>query len=91
VPQNRWKNKDGAGHASRSSRLLHLETSQARVFQSSLKTGGGATRMMNVISSWRLRRVEAEDGRIDATGCIRLFYSNFIVFYVLGHSVILVF
>jgi hypothetical protein len=30
------------GHASRSSGLLHVEASLARVFQSGLKTGGGA-------------------------------------------------
>jgi hypothetical protein len=34
---------DGVGHASRSSGLLHVETSLARVSQSGLKTGGGAT------------------------------------------------
>jgi hypothetical protein len=31
------------GHASRSSGLLHVEASLARLFQSGLKTGGGAT------------------------------------------------
>jgi hypothetical protein len=31
------------GHASRSSGLLHVEASLARVSQSGLKTGGGAT------------------------------------------------
>jgi hypothetical protein len=31
------------GHASRSSSLLHVESSLARVSQSGLKTGGGAT------------------------------------------------
>jgi hypothetical protein len=31
------------GHASRSSGLLHMEASLARVFQSGLKTGGSAT------------------------------------------------
>jgi hypothetical protein len=30
------------GHTSRSGGLLHLEASHARVFQSGLKTGGGA-------------------------------------------------
>jgi hypothetical protein len=33
----------GAGHASRSSSLLGIEASLAMVFQSGLKTGGGAT------------------------------------------------
>jgi hypothetical protein len=31
------------GHASRSSGLLHMEVSLARVSQSGLKTGGGTT------------------------------------------------
>jgi hypothetical protein len=31
------------GYASRSSDLLHMEASLARVFQSGLKTGGGVT------------------------------------------------
>jgi hypothetical protein len=30
------------GHTSRSGGLLHLEVSHARIFQSGLKTGGGA-------------------------------------------------
>jgi hypothetical protein len=41
APQNRWREVD-VGHASRSSALLHVEASLARVSQSSLKTGGGA-------------------------------------------------
>jgi hypothetical protein len=42
APQNRWR-EVGAGHASRSSGLLRLEASLARVSQSGLKTGGGVT------------------------------------------------
>jgi hypothetical protein len=30
--------------------------------------------------------VEAKDGRVDATGCIRLFYPNFAIFFVLDHK-----
>jgi hypothetical protein len=41
APQNR-RMEVGAGHASRSSSLLAMEVSLARVSQSSLKTGGGA-------------------------------------------------
>jgi hypothetical protein len=41
APQNRWRDV-GAGHASRSSGLLHVKASLARVFQSGLKTDGGA-------------------------------------------------
>jgi hypothetical protein len=42
APQNR-RREVGAGHASRSSSLLGIEASLARVSPSSLKTGGGAT------------------------------------------------
>jgi hypothetical protein len=42
APQNRWR-EVSAGHASRSSGLLHVEASLARVSQSVLKTGGGMT------------------------------------------------
>jgi hypothetical protein len=35
-------------------------------------------------SSQRLREDEAKDERVDVTGCIRLFYPNFVVFVVLG-------
>jgi hypothetical protein len=39
------------GHMLRSSGLLRLEVSQARVSQSSLKTGSGAVQMVHVASS----------------------------------------
>jgi hypothetical protein len=42
VPQNRRRDVS-AGHASRSSGLLGVEASLARVSQSGLKTGGGTT------------------------------------------------
>jgi hypothetical protein len=42
APKNR-RREVGAGHMSRSSGLLHVEASLARVSQSGLKTGGGAT------------------------------------------------
>jgi hypothetical protein len=41
APQNR-RREVGMGHALRSSGLLYVEASLARVFQSVLKTGGGA-------------------------------------------------
>jgi hypothetical protein len=49
-------------HSSRSSGLLHVEVSQVRVFQSDLKAGGGATQMVHVASSWRLRIKLKMDG-----------------------------
>jgi hypothetical protein len=42
APQNRWR-EVGVAHALRSSSLLGVEASLARVSQSVLKTGGGAT------------------------------------------------
>jgi hypothetical protein len=42
APQNQWR-EIGAGHASRSSSLLDVKASLARVSQFGLKTGGGAT------------------------------------------------
>jgi hypothetical protein len=42
APQNR-RREVGAEHASRSSSLLDVEASLARVSQSGLKTSGGAT------------------------------------------------
>jgi hypothetical protein len=42
APQNR-RREVGAGHASRSSSLLSVEVSLARVSQFGLKNGGGAT------------------------------------------------
>jgi hypothetical protein len=86
VIQNRWEDKDDVGHTSRSSGLLRLKVSRARVSQSSLKTGGGTAWMLHVTSSRRSRGDEAEDVRVDATGCIRLFYPNFVIFVVLSHK-----
>jgi hypothetical protein len=66
-------------HASRSSGLFGVEASLARVSQSGLKTGG-----CKVAPSQMLRRRQGEDGRIDATGCIRPCYPWFAVFFLLG-------
>jgi hypothetical protein len=90
VPQNQWEDEDGVGHTLRSSGLLRLEASWARVSQSSLKTSGGATWMVHVASSRRSRGDEVENGWIDAAGCIGLFYPNFVVFIVLDPKGILV-
>jgi hypothetical protein len=43
APQNQLGDEDSVGHVSRSSSLLHVNVSRARVSQSGLKTGGGAT------------------------------------------------
>jgi hypothetical protein len=46
--------------------------------------------MVQLTTSWRLHQVEAEDGRVDAMDCVRPFYHNFIIFFVLGTRSILV-
>jgi hypothetical protein len=47
--------------------------------------------VVHVAPSLRLRRVEAEDGWIDAMGCVGPYYPYFIIFYVLCFRGILVF
>jgi hypothetical protein len=42
--------------------------------------------MVHLASPRRSRGDEAEDGRVDAMDCIRLFYPNFVVFIVFGHK-----
>jgi hypothetical protein len=42
APQNRSEDEDNAGHTSRSSGLLHVESCQRRVSQSGFKISGGA-------------------------------------------------
>jgi hypothetical protein len=86
VPQNGHEDEDGAGHTLKSSGLLRLETSWARVSQSRVKTGGGTAWMVHVASSWRSRGDKVKDGQVNAIGCIRLFYPNFAIFIVLGHK-----
>jgi hypothetical protein len=49
-------------------------------------TGGGTAQMVHIALLWRSRGDEAEDGRVDVTGCIRLFYPNFAVFIIFGHK-----
>jgi hypothetical protein len=58
------------GHASRSSGLLHVEASLARVSQSGLKTGGGAMMGGARGTIARLRQRQVEDGRVNAMGCV---------------------
>jgi hypothetical protein len=77
------------GQASRSSGLHRVEACLARVSQSGLKTGGGATAsgargtITEVVS-------EVEDGRVDAMDCVRPCYPTFAIFNVLCPMGILV-
>jgi hypothetical protein len=47
--------------------------------------------VMHETSSQRSRRVEAEDGRVNVTGCIELFYTKIAILAVLGPRGISVF
>jgi hypothetical protein len=42
--------------------------------------------MVHMASSRRSSGDKAEDGCVNAIGCIRFFYPNFTVFVVLGHK-----
>jgi hypothetical protein len=90
-PQNRREDEDDAGHASISSNLLCVKASQVRVSQFGLKTGGGVAQMVHVAPLRRSRGDQVEDRRVEAMGCIRPCYPNFVVFIVLGHRDILLF
>jgi hypothetical protein len=68
APQNQREDEDGAEHASRSSGLLCLQVSRARVSQSGLKTGGDMAWVVHVSSSRRLHESEAKDGWFDGIG-----------------------
>jgi hypothetical protein len=72
------------GPVSRSSDLLCVKASLARVSQSGLKTGGARRRVLHVAPSRRLRRSQVEDGRVDAMGCVRPCYTCCAVFTLLG-------
>jgi hypothetical protein len=79
------------GHTSKSSGLLCLEASRARVFQFDLKIDGGAARMVHVASSWRSRADETENRQVDAMGYVGPCYPYFEIFIVLGPRGIVVF
>jgi hypothetical protein len=78
--------KTVSGHTSTSGGLLHHEACRARVSSFASKLVEERRRMVHIASSWRSLEDEAEDGRVDAMGCIGLFYPNFTIFIVLGHN-----
>jgi hypothetical protein len=70
VPQNRWEDGVGVGHASRSSSSLHLEASLARVSEFASKLVEARWRVVHVAPSWRLSRDQLEYGLVDVTGSL---------------------
>jgi hypothetical protein len=91
APKNLREYEDGVGHASRSSSLLHVKATQARVFQFASKLAEARQRVVHVAPSRRSRENKIEDGWVDAIGCVGLLYPKIVIFYVLGPRGILVF
>jgi hypothetical protein len=79
------------GHASRSSSLLGVEASLARVSQSGLKTGEGATMGGAPGTIAEVAPEASYRWTVDATGCIGPCYPCFAVFFLLGPRGIIVF
>jgi hypothetical protein len=79
------------GHTSRSSGLLCVEASRARVSQFPSKLAEARRWDVHVAPSRRSHEDQVEDGRLDVTGCVRLCYPYFAVFIVLDTRGILVF
>jgi hypothetical protein len=59
--------------------LLGVEASLARVFQSGLKTGGGATTGGARGTIAEVMRSQAEDGWVDVMGCVGPCYPCFVI------------
>jgi hypothetical protein len=72
------------GHVSRSSSLLYMEASRAKVFQFASKLVEARRRVMHIAPSWRSCENQVKDGWVNAMGCIGPYYPYFVVFIVLG-------
>jgi hypothetical protein len=86
APQNRWEDNSVQGTC----RGLVVCFTWKQVMLGFLSLASRLTEaqrwVVHVASSRRLRRVEAEDGWVDAMGYIGLFYPNFAIFFVLCHK-----
>jgi hypothetical protein len=91
APQNRWEDVDGVGHVWRSSDLFHVKASQGRVFEFASRLLEVRRWVVHVAPTQRSREDQVEDGWVDATGYVRPFYPNFVVFPVLDLRGTLVF
>jgi hypothetical protein len=47
-------------------------------------------RVVHVAPSWRLHQSQVEDGRIDAMGCVGLYYHCYVIFFLLYPRVIVI-
>jgi hypothetical protein len=66
--------EDDMRHALRSSALLRLEASRARVSQFASKLAEARRCVVHMAPSQRSREDQVEDGWVDTTGCIGPFY-----------------
>jgi hypothetical protein len=82
---------DDMGHALRSSGLLHLEVSRARVFQFASKLVEARRWVVHVAPLWRLHRDQVKDGQVDMTGYVRSCHPYIAVFFILCTRGVLVF
>jgi hypothetical protein len=74
---------DDMEHALRSSGLLHLEVSRARVFQFASKLAEARRWVVHVAPLWMLHRDQVEDGRVDMTGYVGSCHPYIAVFFIL--------
>jgi hypothetical protein len=87
----RLRHKTNGGRSVQDTHPDRVEASRARVSQSGLKTGGGATTggahgtVTDVVSG------QVEDGRVDAMGYVEPCYPCFTVFFLLCPRAIIVF
>jgi hypothetical protein len=84
APQNRWE--DDTARGTHQDPAASFTRKQVRIGFSSLASRLAEVQpwVVDVAPSWRLRRDQVEDRRVDATCCIGLFYPKIIVLYVLG-------
>jgi hypothetical protein len=71
--------------ASRSSGLLRLEVSRARVSQFDSTLAEALRWVVHMASSRSSHGDQVEDGRVDAMGYVGPFYLKIVVLYVLEH------
>jgi hypothetical protein len=82
--QNRWEDEDSAGHTLRSSGLLHVEASRARVSQFASKLTEVQQWVVHVAPSWRSCEDQIEDGQVDAMGNPAILSLPFLMYWVIG-------
>jgi hypothetical protein len=78
VAQQNQRREVDVGHVSRSSDLLRMEASLSSKLVDAWRW------VVHMAPSWRLRRSQVEDERVDTTDYVRLCYPCFAIFILLG-------